>query len=73
MPHVQHDYFSSFHQGNYCFEALSLPWQSSILKLPNIDNKRKRDGKMMNCLSSPKGYLGTNYRTTSWIARVTEA
>ena len=34
VPHVQHDYFSSFNQSNHCFVALSLPLPSSNLKLP---------------------------------------
>ena len=35
MPHVQHDYFSSFNQSDHCFLASSLPLVSSLLKLPN--------------------------------------
>ena len=34
VPHVQHDYFSSFNRSNRRFEALPLP--SSFLKLPAI-------------------------------------
>ena len=36
VPHVQHDYFSSFNQSNHWFVALSLTLPSSNLKLPNI-------------------------------------
>ena len=32
VPHVQHDYFSSFNQSNHWFVALSLTLQSSNLK-----------------------------------------
>ena len=39
VPHVQHDYFSSFNQSNHWFVALPLP--SSFLKLL-IYNRRKR-------------------------------
>ena len=34
VPHVQHDYFSSFNQSDHCFLVLSLPLLSSLLKLP---------------------------------------
>ena len=34
VPHVQHDYFSSFNQSNHCFVALSLTLPSSNLKRP---------------------------------------
>ena len=34
VPHVQHDYFSSFNQSNHWFVALSLTLPSSDLKLP---------------------------------------
>ena len=36
VPHMQHDYFSSFNQSNLSFVALSLP--SSNLKLPIFHN-----------------------------------
>ena len=32
VPHVQHDYFSSFNQSNHSFVALSLTLPSSNLK-----------------------------------------
>ena len=35
VPHVQHDYFSSFNQSNHWFVALSLTLPSSDLKLRN--------------------------------------
>ena len=35
VPHVQHDYFSSFNQSDHCFLASSLPLPSSLLKLPD--------------------------------------
>ena len=38
VPHVQHDYFSSFNQSNHWFVALSLMMPSSILKLPKFGN-----------------------------------
>ena len=31
VPHVQHDYFSSFNQSNHWFVALTLPLVSSFL------------------------------------------
>ena len=34
VPHVQHDYFSSFNQSNHGLVALSLTLPSSNLKLP---------------------------------------
>ena len=34
VPHVQHDYFSSFNQSNHWFVALALTLPSSNLKLP---------------------------------------
>ena len=40
MPHVQHDYFSSFIQSDHCFLASSLPLPSSFLKLPNSSFQR---------------------------------
>ena len=33
VPHVQHDFFSSFNQSDLCFLVLSLPLPSSLLKL----------------------------------------
>ena len=42
VPHVQHDYFSSFNQLNLWFVALSLTLPSSNLKLPN--NNGNGDG-----------------------------
>ena len=39
VPHVQHDYFSSFNQSNHSFVALSLPVLSSFLKLLNELNQ----------------------------------
>ena len=35
VPHVQHDYFSSFTQSDDLFIALSLPMPSCLLKVPN--------------------------------------
>ena len=35
VPHVQHDYFSSFKQSNHWFVALSWSLPSSFVKLPN--------------------------------------
>ena len=35
VPHVQHDFFSSFNQSNHCFRALSLP-------LPVLKHPRRR-------------------------------
>ena len=35
LPHVQHDYFSSFNQSDHRFLALSLPLPSCLLKVPN--------------------------------------
>ena len=35
VAHVQHDYFSLFNQSDRCFLASSLPFPSSLLKLPN--------------------------------------
>ena len=40
VPHVQHDYFSSFKQSNHWFEMLSLPL--SNLKLPIKQTWRRR-------------------------------
>ena len=34
MPHVQHDYFSSFNQSNRRFLVSPFPFPSSLLKLP---------------------------------------
>ena len=34
VPHVQHDYFSSFNQSDHCFLVSSLPLPPSLLKLP---------------------------------------
>ena len=39
VPHVQHDYFSSFNQSDHCFLALSLPLPSSLVKL-SVDSFR---------------------------------
>ena len=35
VPHMQHDYFTSFNQSNHCFVALPLTLPSSNLKLPD--------------------------------------
>ena len=35
VPHVQHDYFSSFNQSGHCFLASSLPLPSSCLNTLN--------------------------------------
>ena len=48
VPHVQHDYFSSFNQSNHSFVALSLPLLSSFLKLPIRELKKRRDGDENN-------------------------
>ena len=44
VPHVQHDYFSSFNQSDHCFLVLSFPLASSLLRpRPHEDDcKRKR-------------------------------
>ena len=39
VPHVQHDYFSSFNQ-SHCFLASSLSLPSSSLKLANTQRRR---------------------------------
>ena len=36
VPHVQHDYFSSFNQSEHCFLALSLPFPSSLAYTPSL-------------------------------------
>ena len=43
VPHVQHDYFSSFNQSNHCFVALSLTLPSLNLKLPNKERTACND------------------------------
>ena len=43
VPHVQHDYISSFNQSNHCFPASSLPLPSSLLKLPKDDDNGNDD------------------------------
>ena len=40
VPHVQHDYFSSFNQSNHWSVAVSLTLPSSNLKLPNSDSDK---------------------------------
>ena len=42
VPHVRHDYFSSFTQLDHCFLALSLPLLSSLLKLPIREPTNRR-------------------------------
>ena len=42
VPHVQHDYFSSFNQLDHCFLASSLPLPSTLLKLPIRELKQPR-------------------------------
>ena len=37
VPHVQHDYFSTFSQSDRCFLASSLQLPSSLVKLPIND------------------------------------
>ena len=37
VPHVQHDYFSSFNQSNHRFVALSLPLLSSFSLLKDCE------------------------------------
>ena len=39
VPHVQHDYFSSFNQSDHCFIVPSLSLPLSLLKLPNWQEK----------------------------------
>ena len=41
VPHVQHDYCSSFNQSSHWFVALSLTLPSSNLKLPKILSKTR--------------------------------
>ena len=53
VPHVQHDYFSSFNQSDHCFLVLSLPLPSSLLKLP-ITRKQIR-------AYTPRGYVGLRF------------
>ena len=33
VPHVQHDYFSSFNESDHCFLSSLLPFPSSLHKL----------------------------------------
>ena len=40
MPHVQHNYSSSFNQSDHCFLVLWLPLPSSLLQLPNAAELR---------------------------------
>ena len=44
VPHVRHDYFSSFNQSNHWFVTLKLPvpLPSSFHKLPNKQRQRRR-------------------------------
>ena len=42
VPHVLHDYFSSFNQSNHWLAALSLTQPSSNLKLPIRELKQRR-------------------------------
>ena len=41
VQNVQHDYFSSFNQLDHCFLVLSLPFPSSLLKLPDMKISRR--------------------------------
>ena len=43
VPHVQHDYFSSFNQWNHWFVALSLTLPSSDLRLPIMSGGCQQD------------------------------
>ena len=43
VPHVQHDYFSSFNQSNHWFVAFSLTLPSLNLKLPTAGCSRYRE------------------------------
>ena len=45
VPHVQHDYFSSFNQSDHCFLVLSLSLPSSLLKFPFKKLRRQLQGK----------------------------
>ena len=42
VPHVQHDYFSSFNQSNHWFVVVLLTLPSSNLKLPSYSSRTRR-------------------------------
>ena len=58
VPHVQHDYFSSFNQSDQCFLASSLQLTSSFLKLSNNwelqrgQRRRKRERHLSENVTS---------------------
>ena len=47
VPHVQHDYFSSFNQSDNCFLASSLPLPSSLLELSVVIQKTAKEFSRM--------------------------
>ena len=53
VPHVQHDYFSSFNQLNNQLVALSLSLQSSFLKLPFDEITVKKGSPYSRSLKKP--------------------
>ena len=60
VPHVQHDYFSSFNKSDHCFLASSLPFSSSFSKLHN-------DCPLQHYVAAllPSTHLGTNISPNS--------
>ena len=46
MPHVQHDYFSSFNQSDHCFLTSSLPLPSSLSLPISIDEATSFPGAL---------------------------
>jgi len=72
VPHVQHDYFSSFNQSDHCFLTSSLPLLSSLLKFPNKELKqvrrwRKREPHPKIWLRFCKLFL--DYPKLFWLAK----
>ena len=74
VPHVQHDYFSSFNQSDHCFLVLSLPLPlplpSSLLKLPSREiwgrQRQRQRRKPMIWLVEWGKIIGLHVQRTFW-------
>ena len=73
VPHLQHDYFSSFNQLNHWFVALPLTLPSSNLKLPNNGSTKEVYRPFDVCLTSAIFVKRRSPSAVFWLAGASRA